>query len=259
MTRSLLAALVVLLFAVPASAQQGDDAAVTEVATRVDADATTRDDDYAEDEGLDEEDYDDEEDYGDEDVEFCGGGEETIVDMAYYELEADHPAEASRMMIEALREGTVADWLRPQALLTLAEAQLRTGQAGAAVLNYRKAIRSNPDDVGDSARVGLASALYLRHRPRLAHEAASEVASAVCSSRYSQVECYAIRLVVARTSRERAERDEAVEAARQLRASHADLTSSFDDVDARLGISGIARSSTVASTGGAAVGSADAS
>lgn len=172
------------------------------------------------------------EDLDDEHVEFCGGGEETVVDLAYYALEAD-PAEARRMLVDALRRGDVDEWQRGYALSYLAEAQLRLGQYRSAVINYRKALAVDPNGVTQAARVGLASALYLAGASSAAHREARTAADAVCSDRWAQVPCYAAQRILARTARGDA-RAEASEAAQALRDAHEHLAASFDDVDARL-------------------------
>ncbi|HJL14414.1 MAG TPA: hypothetical protein RMH99_02090 [Sandaracinaceae bacterium LLY-WYZ-13_1] len=170
----------------------------------------------------------------DEEVEFCGGGEESVVDLASYELE-DAPAVARRMLVRALRRGAVDEWQRPWALSTLAEAQLRLGRPRRAILNYREALRLAPSDLGSHARVGLATAYYLAGARDRAHAEAAGVVDEVCASRWSQVPCYGARRIVALTARGEASH-QAAEAAARVRASHPRWADGFDVIDARLGV-----------------------
>ncbi|MEC7520777.1 MAG: hypothetical protein VYE22_12970 [Myxococcota bacterium] len=193
---------------------------------------------YAQDEALASAgaEYLEEDDYFEEDVEFCGGGEETLVDEAYYAMEGGDAEGARDLLIDALRRGDVADWERPSAIVTLAEAQLRLGETRSAVVNYRKALRRWPDQVGPGARVGLASALFLRGSRGAAFTAASAAADQVCSDRWSQVACYGAQQIIARTSRDDDQRAAAATRAAGLRGEYADLTESFDRLDYTLGL-----------------------
>ncbi len=185
----------------------------------------------AESEEYAEEEYDEEEYEGES---FCGGGEESVVDMAYYEMQDGNLARARSMLVTALREGGVDDWQRGYALATLAEVQLRLRQYGQAVVNYRKALRIDADGVGAAARVGLATALYLRGIRAAAHEEAVLARDEVCADRYSMAACYGAQWIIARTSRDATERTEATETLGRIRADHPDLAESLDEVEDRL-------------------------
>ncbi len=187
------------------------------------APAAEDDEDYAE-EG--------EEDYGE--VEFCGGGEESVVDLAYYEMQEGRLARAREMLVTALREGAVDEWQRGHALATLAEVQLRMRQYHMAVLNYQKALRADPDNLPATVRAGLATALHLRGARARAHELAAEVRDEVCDDRWSMVECFAANAVIVETSRDAAEIEAATRSLSELRAAHPDRATSFDEVEARL-------------------------
>lgn len=168
-------------------------------------------------------------------VEFCGGGgEASEVDLAYYEMEEGRLARARRMLVTALREGAVDEWQRGHALATLAEVQLRLRAYAQAVVNYRKALRVDPDGVTETARVGLATALYLRGSQRAAHDEALAAEEAVCGDQWSIVACFGATSIVSRTSTDDAERQQATDALTQIRESHPDQASSFDEVEHRL-------------------------
>jgi tetratricopeptide (TPR) repeat protein len=190
-------------------------------------------DDEGEDEGYAEDAEAEEEDYGD--VEFCGGGgEESVVDLAYYEMQDGRLARAREMLVTALREGAVDEWQRGHALATLAEVQLRMRHYAQAVLNYQKALRVDPDNLPATVRVGLASALYFRGARARAHELALEVRDEVCGDRWSMVECFAANSVLVRTSRDAGEIEAARSTLSELRTANPDLATSFDEVEARL-------------------------
>lgn len=178
-----------------------------------------------------EEEYDEEEYEGEG---FCGGGEESVVDMAYYEMQDGNLARARSMLVTALREGGVDEWQRGYALATLAEVQLRLRQYGQAVVNYRKALRIDADGVGAAARVGLATALYLRGMRAAAHEEARVAQSEVCADRYSMAACYGAQWIIAHTSRDASEREQATETLGRIRADHPDIAASLDEVEHRL-------------------------
>ena len=137
------------------------------------------------------------------------------------------------MLVDALRNGEVDDWQRGHALAFLAEAQLRLGQPRSAVINYRKALRVDPDGLGDATRVGLATALYLTGARGAAQAEAEHAAANVCGDRWSQVPCYAAQRILALTERGDARATAELEA-RRLRDTHTQYAESFDDVDARL-------------------------
>lgn len=167
-------------------------------------------------------------------VEFCGAGESSVVDLAYYEMQDGRLRRARRMLVTALREGAVEAWQRGQALATLAEVQLRLRQYRRAVVNYRKALRVDPDELPVTVRVGLATALHLRGARAAAHEQAAAAREEVCANRWSMVECFAANALLVRTSRDAAEVERATETLSALRAAHGDLAASFDEVEARL-------------------------
>lgn len=167
-------------------------------------------------------------------VEFCGGGEESVVDLAYYEMQEGHLSRAREMLVTALREGAVDEWQRGHALATLAEVQLRMRQYRMAILNYRKALRADPDNLPATVRVGLATALHLRGARASAHEVAAEVRDEVCDDRWSMVECFAANAVIAATSRDAVEIEAATRSLSELRAAHPDRATSFDEIEARL-------------------------
>ena len=195
---------------------------------------------YAQEDGalasLDTEDEYLEDEYLDEEVEFCGGGEESVVDEAYYAMEAGDAEGARDMLVDVLRRGDVEEWERPSALVTLAEAQLRLGETRSAVVNYRKALVLYPDQTGAAARVGLASALFVRGSRNAAYETARAVAEEVCADRWAQVACYGAQQIVARTSRDDDERSRAASDAHAMRDAHANLAPSFDALDYTLGL-----------------------
>lgn len=201
-------------------------AAEPEVAPSEEAsDEPQADEDYV------EEEYDEEVFEGES---FCGGGEESVVDLAYYEMQDGRLARARSMLVTALREGAVDEYQRGYALSTLAEIQLRMRQYGQAVVNYRKALRVDPDGVGAATRVGLATALYLRGAARSAYAEASGVRDDVCGDPYAMVACYGAQWIVAHTSRDAAERQEATDILGQIRADHPDLSEELDQVEGRL-------------------------
>ncbi len=168
-------------------------------------------------------------------VEFCGGGgEESQVDLAYYEMEEGRLRRARRMLVTALREGAVEQWQRGYALATRAEVQLRLRTYGQAIVNYRKALSIDPDGVTETARVGMATALYMRGSNEAAHREARTAREELCSDQYSIVGCFGATAIVARTSEDATERQEALDALTQLRAARADLAATFDEVEQRL-------------------------
>jgi len=138
------------------------------------------------------------------------------------------------MLVTALREGAVDEWQRGHALATLAEVQLRMRQYRMAILNYRKALRADPDNLPATVRVGLATALHLRGARASAHEVALEARDEVCDDRWSMVECFAANAVIAATSRDAAEIEAATRSLSELRAAHPDRATSFDEIEARL-------------------------
>jgi tetratricopeptide (TPR) repeat protein len=177
---------------------------------------------------VEEEEYDD---YSGED--FCGGGEETVVDLAYYELEAGNHARARNMLVEGLRTGTIEQWQRPYALTTLAEVQLHLGQYGQAIVNYRKALRLDPD-TSMASHVGLATALYMRGSMEAARAEAVIARDALCSDQYSQVACFGAQAILARTATEASEREAASQAMQTIRDSQADAAEQLDQAERRL-------------------------
>lgn len=177
-----------------------------------------------------------EDEYVDEDVEFCGGGDASIVDEAYYAMEAGDAEGARDLLVDVLRRGDVEEWERPSALVTLAEAQLRLGETRSAVVNYRKALVLYPEQAGAAARVGLASALFVRGARGAAYQAARAAADEVCADRWAQVACYGAQQIVARTSRDDDERSRAASEARAMREANAELSQSFDTLDYTLGL-----------------------
>jgi cytochrome c-type biogenesis protein CcmH/NrfG len=165
---------------------------------------------------------------------FCGGGEPSVVDEAYAEMDSGNLARARQLLVRALQSGRVDGWQRGYALAMLAEVQLRLRQYGQAVVNYRKALRIDPDGVGGTTRVGLATALLLHGARRAAHREARAARDAVCADPYAQVACYAALSVITRTTDDEAERTEAGALLQQLRASHAAHAASFDEIEQRL-------------------------
>jgi tetratricopeptide (TPR) repeat protein len=187
----------------------------------------------AEPEALPEEEYNEEEDYEDEGEHFCGGGESTPVDLAYYEMEEGRVQRARRMITEALRNGQVDEWQRPYALSLLAETQLRLGDYGSAVVNYRKAIRIDSES-NPASRVGLATALFMRGARARADREATTARDAVCPDQYNFVACYGAQAILAQTSSDPTARETATNALQQIRTAHPEAAEQYDAMDRRI-------------------------
>lgn len=181
---------------------------------------------------VDEEAYDDEESY-DEDVEYCGGGEMSVVDLAFDEMEYGDVNTAHRDLVAGLQNGTVQAWERARGVALLAELQLRRGQPGRAIVNFRRAERMEAG-VTEASRVALATALYLRGETRAAHEEASAAHDQQCSDQWALAACYGANIVLARTAEDDGARRAATDAATSLRDAHPDLAEAFDALDARV-------------------------
>lgn len=230
MSRSLAFALVLALGGIAAPLAQAQelaalDGAVTAVAPDSDG--------FAEDEGdvEDEEVYEDEE--YEEDIEFCGGGDMSIVDEAWDEMEYGDPQQAYETLVGALRHGEVGEWERGRALTILAELQLRRGEPGRAIVNFRRAEALEPG-VTDESRVQIATALYLRGESVEAREEAQAAHDELCSDTYAVAGCYAANLILAHTGRDPQARVAASDAAQSLRQANPDLADAFDAADARV-------------------------
>ncbi|MGF1467893.1 MAG: tetratricopeptide repeat protein [Sandaracinaceae bacterium] len=175
-----------------------------------------------------------------EELFFCGGdgGEPSEVDEAYYLLEEGDVRGAFRRIGDALREGRVTDWRRGEALALLAETQLRLGRYGAAVVNYRRALATDPDgvDVGANVgvQVGLATALYLRGLPEQALQIALAAEEAACAGRWAQMACYGVEAVLAHLHRDGSARTASTDVLRTLREANPQLGEDFDRVDRRV-------------------------
>lgn len=238
MSRSLALALVLALGGIAAPVAHAQELAALDPEVAAMAPAS---DGYAEDEGVpadetyaeDEGDYEDEE-YLDEEVEFCGGDEElSVVDQAWDEMEYGDPETAYESLVSALRHGEVGSWERGRALAILAELQLRRGEPGRAIVNFRRAEAVEPGSI-DQSRVQLATALYLRGESFEAREEAQAAHDELCSDTYAVAGCYAANLILSRTERDAQARVVASDAAQTLRQANPDLSDAFDAADARV-------------------------
>jgi tetratricopeptide (TPR) repeat protein len=181
-----------------------------------------------------EEEYNEEEDYeGYEGEDFCGGGESTPVDLAYYEMEEGRIQRARRMITEALRTGQVDEYQRPYALALLAETQLRLGNYGSAVVNYRKSLTIDSDS-NPASRVGLATALFMVGARNRADREATTARDLVCPDQYNYVACYGAHAILAQTSSDSAARDTATQALQQIRTAHPEGEEQYNAMDRRL-------------------------
>ncbi len=232
MSRSLVFALVLALGGLAAPVAHAQELAALDPGVAA-APAT---DGYAADESVDEEEYEDEyadEEY-DEDVEYCGGDEGmSVVDEAWDEMEYGDAERAYEILVAALRHGEVGAWERGRALSVLAELQLRRGEPGRAIVNFRRA-EAIEAGVTDQSRVALATALFLRGEAGEAREEARVAHDVLCSDTYAVAGCYAANVILARTERSAEARLAASDAARTLRQANPDLASAFDAADARV-------------------------
>jgi tetratricopeptide (TPR) repeat protein len=239
MSRTTATVLASLLFAAHAAAQSDEPPAadpalgapVPSVGAAAESEmAADAEEDFADDETYDEEGEGEEEYY---EGDFCGGGEETQVTLASYELEEGNVARARRMIVEALQNGQVEGWERPYALSVLAEAQLRLGAYQQAAVNYRKALRIDADSA-PASRVGLATALYLGGSQRAAREEATTARDILCSDQYSYMACFGAQAVLAATERDASDRDVASQAMETIRAAHPENEEQFEQTERRI-------------------------
>ncbi|MCB9594726.1 MAG: hypothetical protein H6719_18545 [Sandaracinaceae bacterium] len=233
MSRSLVFALALGLFAPLAHAQDGDGRLAT-----LDPELTAGDETFAEDAGDEDQDYEDEEayddeDYGDEDVEYCGGGDMSVVDEVWDEMEYGDAGRAYENLVAALRGGEVEDWERGRALSILAELQLRRGEPGRALVNFERAERIDPG-ITEASRVAIATALYLRGERVQAQREAQVAHDELCSDEYAVAGCYTANLILARIAPAADARVAASDAAASLRGDYPDLESAFDAADAQV-------------------------
>jgi hypothetical protein len=152
------------------------------------------------------------------------------IDDANALLLEDDPASAQQVLIWALRRGEIDSSTRPQALALLAEAQLRDGNAGSAIINYRKAARLGLD--AEQLRPALAMAYAAHDELQRAYREARPIAGPTCSEHYSQSECYAAEAVLAVAAPRRAERNRAEDAMLSIRDAHEEIADDLDRVDA---------------------------
>jgi len=222
-----------LSLAAPASAlaQQGPLAAIDPDAVSA-VEAAADPDEFAPDEVSEEEHYDEEE-YLDEDIEFCGGGEVSLLDEVWDENEYGDAGVAYDLLVDALRTGEIEDWERGRALALLAEMQLERGEPGRAIVNFQRAERVEPG-VTDPSRTALATALLLRGERRQALDEAQAAHEELCDDQYAVAGCYTANLILARTARRADERTAALQAARTLRDANPDLADAFDRADAQV-------------------------
>lgn len=190
---------------------------------------------FADEEGYEDE-YDEDyadEDYADEEMEYCGGGEMSLVDEIWDEMEYGDPASAHDTLVDALQTGDVDPWERGRALSLLAELQLRRGEPGRAIVNFQRAEHISPG-VTDMSRVARATALYQWGERRQARVAARTAHEELCSDQYAVAGCYAANLILAETERAPGERLAAADAAATLRRANPDLANALDEVDVQV-------------------------
>lgn len=225
MSRTLTIALLLSIAAPLAHAQDGELVAALDPSALVATDASET---YVEDE-----EYIEDEEYAEDDLEYCGGGPMSAVDIAWDQMEYGDENVAHRGLVDALRSGGVEAWERARGITLLAELQLRRGEPGRAIVNFRRAERLEPG-VTDSSRVALATALYLRGQRRAAREEAQTAHDEQCADRYATAACYGANLVLSRTAGDEDTRRAALEAASTLRDANPDLADAFDAIDAQV-------------------------
>jgi tetratricopeptide (TPR) repeat protein len=176
-----------------------------------------------------EEEVVDEEEYVEMEGDFCGGGEETDVDLAYYEIESGNYREARTLLQTALHDRTIEDWQRPQAFAMLGEVQLRLGAVRAAERNYRRALSIDEESAGAASRVGLAVAMLRAGRTDAAREEARTFAEEQCFDvNADTVACYGAYEVISRASSDGFAMLDAMHQAFALRLGAPDFEEAFD-------------------------------
>ncbi|MBI2898334.1 MAG: hypothetical protein HYY06_32590 [Deltaproteobacteria bacterium] len=161
------------------------------------------------------------------DEDYCDGGPPSPLEKVQEKLDSGAFEEAYDEALSLLRQGGIG-WERPRALALLAEAQLRTGRFSGAVRNYELALSLDEAEAGQSARAGLAVALWRAGRGDDAHAKAQSFIEEACSEMYpDEVACYGAQLVLALTSRGFEERRDQLRVAATRRAAQPDLDFSF--------------------------------
>lgn len=164
-------------------------------------------------------------------AQFCGD-EESIVDVAWMDLEAGDPEHAQMELTTALLHGTVAGWEKPQALAVLAEAQLRMGHPRPAAINFERALELDPSLQQTATAMGLATALLHLGRVDKARATAQAFLESSCGDDGWAVACYGAHRILSITADDPAKREQATEAAVALRGAD----EAFDMFDELLGI-----------------------
>lgn len=171
-----------------------------------------------------------EEEIYDEEIEYCGGGDISLVEELYEQMEWGSPADAYTTLVAALRNGEIERYERAGAIALLGELQLRLGQPGRAIVNFRRA-EAFQAGVTEPYRMALATALYLRGERRKAAEEAHAIHDRTCATRYRETGCYGANQILARTAHTASERASAASDVVTIRAAHPDLAESFDALD----------------------------
>ena len=177
--------------------------------------------DWVEDEGFGDPEAENGE-YDDEfEEDFCGG-DESVVDWAYMELEEGNLDEAKALLVDAIRTGTVEAWERADAHALLGEVQLRLGQDASAAHNYRRALALDPAGAG-AARVGLAAVLLRSGDAAAALGEADRFIAEQCSERIvNPAGCFGALSIRAVTTLDDAVMFESMRAAELLRRPDGD-------------------------------------
>lgn len=168
-------------------------------------------------EQIDEPDYD-EPDYEEEEYEeeYCGGGEETLYDVAYTMFDAGQYAGVRRVLVDALQAHEVDAYERPAYLVLLGQTQLRLGELRHAAVNFRRAVDAAPDQANQNgARIGLAVALARRGNRRRAIAEARRFVDDACADGRGLTRCYVANVVIATAGRDEATRNAGREQARR--------------------------------------------
>lgn len=170
-------------------------------------------------------------------VEFCGGGEASPVDLAYFDMESGYLDSARDTLAQVIRDGSLDRYERIRAHALLGEVQIRRGKFRSAAHNFRRALELGPESAGDSARLGLAVALLRGGQREEAGVEAREVVDDTCEAAAGsglEMTCFGALQIVAHTTADATEMFESMRQAETVRSTVPDADEPVREVMAMI-------------------------
>lgn len=156
----------------------------------------------------------------DGEVEYCGGGEMSVVEEAWYEYTEGAPEVARQLLADRLKRGEVRAWEKAAALSLLAHIQLEMGDDRPAAYNYARAIELEPELSHTTTRLGHVAALFRLGRYDEALALSRAHIREACTAGQSTLECYGAYVIVSQLTEDETELFESMRSAESIRSAH---------------------------------------